>query len=76
MQTPNHSRGGLNNYYIIFFSHNLKDRNFNTLLTRLIVLLVYYRDCAPMDLVQRLDNVHIFLLENGLTIPMYIRGVT
>jgi hypothetical protein len=28
-----------------------------------------------MDLIQRLDNVHICLLENDLTIPMYIRGV-
>jgi len=28
-----------------------------------------------MDLIQRLDNVQICLLQNGLTIPTYIRGV-
>jgi hypothetical protein len=28
-----------------------------------------------MNLIQRLDNVHACLLENSLTIPMYIRGV-
>ena len=27
-----------------------------------------------MDFIQRLENVHMCLLENGLTIPMYIRG--